>query len=123
RVGGFTYSPEDGTRAAAMEDSVPASLKRERLEELMDVQPSISFERNLEQVGTVRRVLVDRRLDGADADPDFEAVGRTESQALDVDGATQLLPTEDGVLTPGHFVDVEIVDALEYDLIGKVVTT
>ncbi|MBT8402684.1 MAG: 30S ribosomal protein S12 methylthiotransferase RimO, partial [Gemmatimonadetes bacterium] len=100
RVGGFTYSPEDGTRAAAMEDSVPASLKRERLEELMDVQRGISFERNLEQVGTVRRVLVDRRLEGTDADPDFEAVGRTESQALDVDGATQLLPTEDGVLTP-----------------------
>jgi ribosomal protein S12 methylthiotransferase len=123
RVGGFTYSPEEGTRAAAMEDSVPASLKRERLEELMDVQRRISFERNWAQVGTIRRVLVDRRLEDEDSDPEFEAVGRTEGQALDVDGATQLLETDEGILVPGRFVDVEIVDALEYDLIGKVVTT
>jgi ribosomal protein S12 methylthiotransferase len=119
RVGAFTYSLEEGTRAADMDDQLPETLKRERLEELMDVQRAISFEKNLDMVGDVTPVLVDRILEGDDADPDFAATGRTEGQAVDVDGSTQILHGE-GV-TPGAMVDVEIVDALEYDLIGRVV--
>jgi ribosomal protein S12 methylthiotransferase len=118
RVGAFTYSLEEGTRAADLPDQLPESLKRERMDELMDLQRSISFERNLEQVGRVRTVLVDRML-SEDEDPEFAALGRTEGQAVDVDGATQLLPH--GALEPGALLRVEIVDALEYDLIGKVV--
>ncbi len=117
RVGAFPYSIEEGTRAAELEGQLPEGLKRERLEELMDVQRGISFETNLEQVGRRHRLLVDRRLDD---DPDFSAVGRTRGQALDVDGSTQVIgpPSE---LKPGTFVDVDVVDALEYDLIAKVV--
>jgi ribosomal protein S12 methylthiotransferase len=118
RVGAFTYSLEEGTRAAELPDQIPESLKRERLDELMDVQRSISFERNLEQVGSVRALLVDRVLEPGE-DPEFAAVGRTEGQAPDVDGCTQLLPGAE--LEAGELVRVEIVDALEYDLIGKVV--
>ncbi|MGD2068637.1 MAG: 30S ribosomal protein S12 methylthiotransferase RimO [Gemmatimonadota bacterium] len=127
RVGAFTYSVEEGTPAAEMEGQLPEGLKRERLEELMDVQRSISFERNLEQVGRVGTVLVDRLLQGEETDPDFVAVGRGEGQALDVDGVTHLLHPGDGhdpgSYDPGDMVRVEIVDALEYDLIGKVVAT
>jgi len=119
RVGAFTYSVEEGTPAAELPDQLPESLKRERLEELMDLQRGISLERNLELVGSVRTVLVDRLLE-EDEDPDFGAVGRTEGQAVDVDGVTNLLrgPT----LHPGEMVQVEIVDAMEYDLLGKVVS-
>lgn len=119
RVGAFAYSIEEGTRAAEMEDQVPDGLKRERLEELMDVQRGISFDLNLSQIGRRRRLLVDRLL--GDEDPDFAAVGRTVGQALDVDGATQIIEPSGAVPQPGEFADVEIVDALEYDLIAKVV--
>ena len=119
RVGAFAYSPEEGTRAATMAHPVPASLAKERLEELMDVQRGIAFERNLDQVGRVRTVLVDRLVDD---DPEHGAQGRTEGQAPDVDGVTHLVHDEalDGV-EPGDMVEVEIVDALEYDLVGRVV--
>jgi len=116
RVGAFTYSVEEGTPAAAMEGQVPGSLKAERLEELLDLQRSISMEVNAEEVGRVRRVLVDRAVDD---DPEFGAQGRTEGQAVDVDGVTHLLRSRREV-RPGEFVEVEIVDALEYDLIARV---
>lgn len=119
RVGAFAYSIEEGTRAAEMPDQLPESLKRERLEELMDVQRGISLERHLEQVGTVRTILVDRLL-GEEEDPDFGAVGRTEGQAVDVDGVTHLLRGPQ--LRAGDMVPVEIVDAMEYDLMGRVVS-
>ena len=67
--------------------------------------------------------MVDRLLSDDDEDPEFAAVGRTERQAIDVDGATQMLPAEGGSIEPGRFVEVEIVDALDYDLIAKVVET
>lgn len=122
RVGAFTYSLEEDTRAAHLEGHLPESLKRERLEQLMDVQRSISFERNLAQIGRRMRVLVDRRLEGDEADPEFAAIARGESQALDVDGVTQLLHHTETLPRPGTFVDVEVVDALEYDLIAQVLT-
>ena len=119
RVGAFAYSIEEGTRAAEMPDQVPDSLKRERLEELMDVQRGISLEKHLEQVGSVRTVLVDRLLD-REEDPDFGAVGRTEGQAVDVDGVTNIV--RGPRLRAGDMVQVEIVDAMEYDLTGRVMS-
>jgi ribosomal protein S12 methylthiotransferase len=115
RVGAFIYSVEEGTPAAVMEGQLPEDVKTERLEALMDVQREISFELNLAQVGMRTIALVDRVLED---DPDFAFQARTESQALDVDGVTTLFPA-DGV-TPGTFVEIEIVDALDYDLIGAV---
>lgn len=121
RVGAFTYSLEEDTRAAEMEGHLPESLKRERLDALMDVQRSISFEKNEAQIGRRHTVLVDRLLEGDEADGEFAAVGRTEGQAVDVDGVTNLVVDQGVRVTPGNFVEVEIVDALEYDLIGRVV--
>ena len=115
RVGAFTYSREDGTPAAEMDGQVPDEVKAERLEALMDVQREISFELNLAQVGKRTIALVDRVVED---DPEFAFQARIESQALDVDGVTNLLPADGCV--PGEFVEIEIVDALDYDLIGAV---
>ena len=124
RVGAFTYSVEDGTPAAEMPDQIPDSLKRERLEQLMDVQRMISSERNEALIGRVFRALVDEVLDdpgplGAEANGRPVGVARTVGQALDVDGVTHVHPF-DG-LAPGQFVTLEIEDAEEYDLIARVV--
>jgi ribosomal protein S12 methylthiotransferase len=115
RVGAFTYSAEEGTAAADMVGQVPEEVKAERLEALMDVQREISFELNLAQVGRRTIALVDRVVED---DPEFGFQARTESQALDVDGVTNLYPAED--VRAGDFVEIEIVDALDYDLIGAV---
>ncbi len=119
RVGAFTYSVEDGTRAADMEGHLPEELKRERLDTLTDLQRMISLDRNVERVGRVRTALIDR-LTGDD--PDFAAEARTAAQALDVDGVTRIADTgESRAVRPGDFVQVEITDADEHDLVGRVV--
>jgi len=115
RVGAFTYSVEEGTRAAEMEGHIPADVMADRLEELMELQRGISFDKNLELVGRRMTTLIDRLVDD---DADFGAVGRTVTQALDVDGVTNLRRAEG--LVPGSMVDVEIVDALDYDLVAEV---
>lgn len=116
RVGAFAYSVEEGTRAADMPGHLPEEVKAERLEELMEVQRAISFEGNLEQVGRRVTALVDHRVDD---DEEFCAVARTPAQALEVDGVTQIRGSGDGV-RPGDMVEVEIVDALDYDLVAEV---
>jgi ribosomal protein S12 methylthiotransferase len=118
RVGAFAYSPEEDTPAAAMNDQVPEGLRRERLEELLDVQRTIALGRNLELVGSVRTALVDR---AAEDDPDYAWAAHTEGQAIDVDGVTWLLPEGAERVAPGDFVRVEIVDAGEHDLTGRIV--
>jgi len=115
RVGGFTYSLEEGTRAAAMGGHLAEEEKEERLERLMEMQRGISFDRNLALVGRSAVALVDRTVDD---DPEFGAVARTPAQALDVDGVTNLRGGEG--LAPGDMVRVEIVDALDYDLVAEV---
>lgn len=117
RVGAFTYSIEEGTPAATMADQVPDEIKQERLEGLMDLQRGISLDTNLDLVGRRMRLLVD---DLTPDDEEFAGVGRTEGQALEVDGVTHLLREEGVNLSPGSFVDVDVVDAEEYDLVARV---
>ncbi|MGI9629068.1 MAG: 30S ribosomal protein S12 methylthiotransferase RimO [Longimicrobiales bacterium] len=122
RVGAFPYSIEEGTPAADMEDQIPESLKRERLEALLDHQRGLSYEANAELIGRKMTVLVDYIISD---DPDYGAAGRTKGQALEVDGQTHLLKGESASgesprFKPGDFVVAEIVDAEEYDLIGRV---
>ena len=107
---------EEGTRAAEMEGHVSIELMNERMGELMDVQREISFEKNAELVGKRSMALVDRVLE---EDGDFDAVARTAGQALDVDGVTNLCNAA-GVQS-GSMIEVEIIDSLDYDLIGTVV--
>jgi ribosomal protein S12 methylthiotransferase len=116
RVGAFTYSVEEGTRAAEMDGHVDDDVKDERLEELMELQRGISFDKNLALVGRTMTALVDRMVDD---DPEFGAVARTVAQALDVDGVTNV--RGGATLKPGQMVDVEIVDALDYDVVAEVI--
>jgi ribosomal protein S12 methylthiotransferase len=117
RVGAFMYSLEEGTRAATLPEQVPEQVARERLEELMDAQRTVSFEKNEAMIGRVVEALVDEvvRDDG-----EYVAVARTKSQALDIDGVTHVRgPAE---VDPGRMVEVHIVDALDYDLVGEIRT-
>ena len=116
RVGAFPYSLEEGTLAAAMSGHLSKAEKRERLEALMGVQREISFEQNESLVGCRQSLLVDRLTD----DPDYPVEGRVRGQAAEVDGLTRV--SEKGTLAPGDFADVEITDALEYDLIARIAT-
>ena len=118
RVGAFTYSVEEGTRAETLPDHVPQDIMDERLEELMELQRAISFERNVMCVGRETDVLVDRPLND---DPEYVAVGRTAGQALDVDGVTHLIGS--GVWNPGEFVRARVVGAHDYDLVAEIVET
>jgi len=115
RVGAFTYSVEEGTRAAEMDGQLPEEEKLDRLETLMDLQREISYELNQAQVGTRTTALIDGVVDD---DPEFAFQARTTGQALDVDGVTHLFPS-DGA-GPGDLVEVEILDALDYDLIASI---
>jgi ribosomal protein S12 methylthiotransferase len=116
RVGAFTYSVEEGTRAADMTGHVDDDVMSERLEEVMELQRGVSLDRNMAAVGSTQDVLVDRVIDD---DPDFQAVGRTQGQAIDVDGVTHLCA--EMAVTPGQIVRATIVDAEDYDLVAEVV--
>src|SRR6185369_10463592 len=74
-----TYSPQEGTKAAEMADDVPESVKRQRLEMLMELQRQITAERYERFIGRTARAMIDRVVDG-------EAQGRTVWQADDVEG-------------------------------------
>jgi ribosomal protein S12 methylthiotransferase len=116
RVGAFAYSLEEGTRAAELDGHVEMELASERLEELMELQRSISLERNLGLVGTRATALIDEIVIG---DPEHVAAARTPAQALDIDGVTHLRgPAQ---VDPGSFVEVQIVDALDYDLVAEAI--
>jgi len=105
RVGAFTYSAQEGTRAWSMPDDVPDDVKRDRLERLTELQRIITAERYEAHVGARVRVLVDEA-----ADTSGRALARAPWQADDVDGVTRL-ETE---ARPGDFVSA-IIDAVEDD--------
>ena len=114
RVGAFTYSVEEGTRAADMDGQIDQQVMNERLEELMELQRGISFDKNAALIGQTMTALVDRVIHD---DPEFGAVARTVGQALDVDGVTNIRKAD--ALAVGSLIDVEIVDALDYDLVAE----
>ncbi len=129
RVGAFTYSPQDGTAAAALADDVPDALKRERLERLTELQRSITSERYDSRTGSRVQLIVDRTSGNYVAEHEifrathqsrFRAgsVGRLPWQADDVDGVTYV----DQSLPPGTMAEVivdEVVD--DYDFRASVV--
>ena len=112
RVGAFTYSPQEGTRAAEMIDDVPDAIKRERLERLTELQRSITADRYESRTGKISRIIVDRISD------DGGSLGRLPWQADDVDGVTFI----DERLEPGEFADVAVEEVIDdYDFQATVV--
>jgi ribosomal protein S12 methylthiotransferase len=111
RLGVFTYSEEEGTAAAKESDSISQKEKEKRMAAIMNAQQQISLENNQALIGTSQKVLID----SYDAENN-ESSGRTYRDSPDIDN-TVIIP---GKLKPGQFYDVEITDALEYDLFGEI---
>ena len=106
RVGAFTYSPQEGTRAALMPDDVADAAKRERLERLNEAQRLITAERYETRLGRTVRALVDRVDDRV-------VQARTAWQADDIDGVTIVRGAPDAM--PGTFLDARL-DSVEDDV-------
>lgn len=115
RLGVFTYSPEEDTPAAEMPDQVPEEVKEERQAQLMELQQDIAFEQAEEMVG--KEVLV--MIEGKVADENAY-VGRTYKDAPNVDGLI-FVNTEEELMS-GDFARVKVTGALEYDLIGELMS-
>jgi ribosomal protein S12 methylthiotransferase len=117
RVGVFTYSDEEGTPAFDLADKVEARTAGRRRTALMKEQRRISRRKNKARVGEVVRVL----FEGVSKESELLWQGRMETQAPDIDGVVLINDVPDGVLpAPGDFVNVEITEAHEYDLIGRI---
>lgn len=114
RLGVFEYSPEEGTPAAEMADQVPDAVKRERRDRIMAAQQAISRAHQQAMIGRRLEVLVEGRAE----ETEHLLAGRHAQQAPEIDGLTYI---NDGVAYPGEIVTVEITDAAEYDLVGRVV--
>ena len=114
RLGVFTYSQEDGTRAYDLGDPISRDEKEARRARIMDVQKEISRERNEERIGKTARAVVERCDDGT-------LVGRTMWDAPEIDNEIFITPTNARHLSVGEFVDVLVTDAAEYDLYGETV--
>lgn len=112
RLGVFTYSPEEGTPAAAMPDQIAEEVKEERQAELMELQQEIAFDAAEDMKG--REVLV--MIEGKVADENAY-VGRTYKDAPNVDGLIFINTDEE--LVSGDFARVKVTGALDYDLIGE----
>jgi ribosomal protein S12 methylthiotransferase len=107
RLGIFTYSEEEGTIAAHLDDNVPRHVKDDRKNILQEIQHEISLERNESFLGKTLKVLVDES--GEDV-----SVGRTEYDSPEIDNIVHI----QGNAEKGTFMDVEIENANEYELIG-----
>lgn len=114
RVGCFAYSAVDGAAANALPDQVAEEVKKERLSRFMEVQERISAAKVAGKIGSLQTVLVDELTE--DDDGNIIGIARTKADAPEIDGIVYLQDA-DG-LTPGDFVDVQIVDAQGHDLIG-----
>lgn len=113
RMGVFTYSPEEDTKAYDMKDQIDEEVKQERLNELMSLQRQVSLENNQQLIGSVIEVLVEAQ-DGLTG----KYRGRSKMNAPDeVDGIVIFKSSQN--LAMGSFVDVLVTEALPYDLIGE----
>ena len=110
-LGVFTYSKEEDTLAAEMDNQVDEEVKEKRKRIIMTLQSKIFFNKNKNKIGKKYRVLVENIENNT-------AIGRNYAMAPDIDGA--ILIKCDTILTIGNFYDVKIVDTEEYDLIGVV---
>lgn len=111
RMGAFTYSKEEGTEAALLDDNVSEKEKQKRLDILTDIQQEISFDLNQKKIGKTMEVIIDRK------ENDYY-VGRTQYDSPEVDN--EVLIKSKHKLNIGEFYNVKITSALEFDLYGEV---
>ena len=108
RLGVFTYSEEEGTTAANLNDNIPIEVKNQRKNQIIELQHDISLERNESFIGKTLRVLVDQSENNI-------GVGRTEYDSPEIDNIVNI----EGQVEKGEFVNIQIESANEYELIGK----
>jgi len=108
RLGVFTYSEEEGTSAADLDDNIPQEVKNDRKNQIIELQHDISLARNESFIGKNIRVLVDQTENNI-------GVGRTEYDSPEIDNIVQI----EGKVSRGEFVNIIVNGANEYELIGK----
>lgn len=114
RLGVFPYSEEEGTFSANnLEDNVPQRVKEYRAEEIMRIQNEISLENNRRRIGRTERVIIDSRSG------DYY-IGRSQYDSPEVDQEILVEATGRRLLR-GHFYDVKITAAEDYDLYATVI--
>jgi ribosomal protein S12 methylthiotransferase len=113
RVGVFTYSPEEGTTAFKLEDNIPEEVKQKRMEKLMEVQQSISYNLNNRKVGKILKTIIDRK------EGDYY-IGRTEFDSPEVDNEVIIEATH-LKLKIGRFYNLKIQRVEDFDLYGELV--
>lgn len=114
RFGAFTFSPEEGTPAAEMEDQIDEQVKQDRYDILMQTQLTVSEEKTAARIGQTLTVL----CEGYDRIAEVYH-GRSFADAPDVDGRVYFKSARP--LCVGEFVDVEITEAMDYDLVGEAI--
>ena len=112
RMGVFTYSSEEGTKAVRYQDDVPEEVKQHRKDRLMAMQQTISAELHQGLIGSHVDVLVE----GVSDETELLLQGRTASQAPEVDGVTYI---SEGFAETGSIVKAEVVQAGDYDLVVR----
>ena len=112
RLGVFTYSEEEGTYGASLEDDVPSKVKTDRMDDIMMLQQDINLRKNKALIGSREKVLIDFHGE------DDTSIGRTYRDAPEGDNFVKV----DGKLPIGEFVEVKITQASEYDIKGEVLT-
>ncbi len=114
RLGVFTYSREEGTKAADMKGQLPEIIKRRRRDRVMKLQQKITFEKNESMSGSIVDVMIEGRLV-----EDNVYVGRTYRDAPGVDG--EVFVECDRELMSGDFIKVKVISSKQYDLVGEVI--
>ncbi len=114
-VGVFTYSHEEGTSAFDLTDDVPAKTKAARRSRIMRLSKRLVRRRQRARLGERVRVMVD----GPSSDHDLVLKARLASQAPDIDASVFLTDCDPSRVSAGDLIEVEIVGAREYDLIGR----
>ncbi|NLY81597.1 MAG: 30S ribosomal protein S12 methylthiotransferase RimO [Clostridiales bacterium] len=110
RLGVFGFSDEENTKAFKMDGHLDDETTEERVNGIMKRQIDISLRHNQSMIGKVYEVIVDER------DADGSYLGRTRYDAPEIDNSVIFVSNRE--LTPGQFVNVEINDAYDYDLVG-----
>lgn len=112
-AGVFAYSQEEGTVAGAMPNQIPDEIKQERYHELMALQAQISEEIHKDTEGQTLEVLVE----GIEEDGSGLHYGRSYREAPDIDGLVFI--ENPGVIKPGCFVKVNILQGFTYESVGE----
>lgn len=111
KLGVFEYSREEGTKADLLDNQIADGVKKRRKDEIMEIQNDISSEILSKNLDTTLEVLIEEKID------ENNYVGRTYMDSPEIDGVTYI--NSNKTLEIGNFVNVKIIDTLDYDLVGE----